>query len=216
MLYFTFYILGKKLADNKCLGGRGRLTIAKCDAIQNFYGRAIRDNKNNSAEMSRATWAILQHYSSTADNPKHNDCPDGTGSWCSYKRDEVSGLKTHVPTKDPLTDAMVEAMTPLFHRLTDQNFLEGCKDCYTQNSNESLNHVIWSLAPKEQFVSEHETTLAIILGVCIFNDGLTTSLKDIFYRCDLDCLEDSVNRWKSLDNERIQTGNLGYRILGKK
>ena len=38
-------IIGRKLSDGKPLGGRGRLTLSKCDAMQNFYGRAIRDNK---------------------------------------------------------------------------------------------------------------------------------------------------------------------------
>ena len=141
------HFVGKKLNDGKSLSGKGRLTIAKCDAIQNFYGRAIRDNKNDAAGMSKATWAILNHYSSTVEHPKHEDCPDGENSWCSYKRDQSTGRSTHQPTKSPFSDAMVDAMTPLFTRLGDQSFLQGCEECYTQNPNESLNHVIWRLAP---------------------------------------------------------------------
>ena len=36
---------GKKLEDGKGIGGRGRLTAVRIDAMQNFYGKAIRDNK---------------------------------------------------------------------------------------------------------------------------------------------------------------------------
>ena len=43
--------------------------------MQNFYGRAIRDNKGDAKSMAQATKAILQHYSSTVEKPQHEDCP---------------------------------------------------------------------------------------------------------------------------------------------
>ena len=56
---------GKKLSDGKGLGGKGGgLTITRIDAIQNFYGKSIRENKGDAAVMSKAAWAILDHYSS--------------------------------------------------------------------------------------------------------------------------------------------------------
>ena len=183
--------LGKKLSDGKGLSGRGRLTLAKIDAIQNFYGRAIRDNKNHPEKMSTATWAILKHYSSTPSKPNHQDCPDGNESWCSYKRDISTGLKTHIPTKFPFTDAMVEAMTPIFSRLASKTFLEGVKNCYTH---ESLNHVIWSRAPVEQFVSDYETSLAISLRVCIFNDGIAKTLNRLYEECGICCVRSKFER----------------------
>ena len=71
------------MRDGKCLGGKGRLTISKCNAVQNFYGRAIRDNKNDPEAMSTAAWAILKHYASTVERPLHDNCPTGPNSWCS-------------------------------------------------------------------------------------------------------------------------------------
>ena len=68
---------GKKLEDGKSLSGKGRLTNARRDAIQNFYGRAIRDSKGNTEKMSKEIWAILYHYASTADKPMHTNCPTG-------------------------------------------------------------------------------------------------------------------------------------------
>jgi hypothetical protein len=38
---------GKKLSDGKSIGGKGRLTDKIINRMQNFYGRAIRENKGN-------------------------------------------------------------------------------------------------------------------------------------------------------------------------
>ena len=169
--------LGKKLADGKGLSGKGRLTLAHIDAIQNFYGRAIRDNTNDAETMAKSTWAILDHYSSTPENPRHDKCPLGETSWCSYQRDLTTGQTTHVPVKWPFSDAIVDTMKPLFTRLTDPALLENCKDARTQNPNESFNHVIWNLAPKEQLVSPLETSLAINIAVSLFNSGLEATMQ---------------------------------------
>ena len=50
-------------------------------------------------------------------------------------------------------------------------------------------------------------SLAISLGVCIFNDGYATTMEEMFQKCGLLCLQDSIKRWESLDNERVETGN---------
>ena len=54
---------GKGVSQNKWI-----------DAMQNFYGRAIRDNKGDAKSMAQATKAILQHDSSTVEKPQHEDC----------------------------------------------------------------------------------------------------------------------------------------------
>jgi hypothetical protein len=51
-------LLGKKLSDGKGLSGAGRLTIARIDSIQSFYGLCIRQNKGDSKAMTQATKAI--------------------------------------------------------------------------------------------------------------------------------------------------------------
>ena len=60
---------GKKLEDGKSFSGKGRLINARINAIQNFYGRAISNNKGNTEKMSKEIWAVLYHYASTADKP---------------------------------------------------------------------------------------------------------------------------------------------------
>ncbi|XP_057304114.1 uncharacterized protein LOC130641359 [Hydractinia symbiolongicarpus] len=196
---------GRKLSDGKSLGGRGGgLTIAKCDVIQNFYGKSIRDNKGDAKAMSEAVWAILEHYSSSSDEPRHQRCPVGPTSWCSYNRDLCLGTNAHKPLKNPLRPAVRETLIPLFTRLANQEFLEGVKQCYTQNPNESLHHLIWTIVPKEQNNSPEEISLGISLGVCIFNSGINYTLTSLFKKCSLQYTETMSNKWKAIDNERIK------------
>ena len=87
--------------------------------------------------MSRATHAILKHYSSTLENPNHEDCPAGRNSWCSYKRDVASRTNYHQPIKNPLAPIVVAEIQPLFDRLGSKELLAICEDGKTQNVNES-------------------------------------------------------------------------------
>ena len=43
---------GKNLEDGKRISGKKKLTNAKIDAMQYFYGSAIRDNKGDVPKMS--------------------------------------------------------------------------------------------------------------------------------------------------------------------
>ena len=85
--------------------------------MQSFYGFILRKNKGNAENMSRATHAILKHYSSTVEHPKHNDCPEGAKSWCSYKRGIALGINNHKCIQNPLPPAVVECIQPVFDRL---------------------------------------------------------------------------------------------------
>ena len=191
------------MSDGKTLTGTGRLTLARIDTIQNFYGRAIRDNRGDAKEMARSTRAILKHYSSTVEEPKHDDCPAGASSWCSFQRDIANGTDLHKPIKNPFSDAVVEVMQPLFDRLGDETFLIGCEGCYTQNRNESLHHVIWGMASKELFSSPQEVSLAISLGVLQFNQGFNATYKELLPPLGIQIQPQMVETWRKIDSDRI-------------
>ena len=156
--------------------------------------------------MSTATMAILDHYSSTPDEPKHDNCPGGEKSWCSYKRSLISGdANEHVPIKNPIAPAIYHRIKPVFERLSNVSFLQGCIKAYTQNSNESLHHVIWGLAPKDQYHSSIEIRVAINLGVCLFNDGFEATMSEVFKHLQVDASPSQVDIWRSIDEERIRS-----------
>ena len=184
--------------------GLGRLTVKRIDTIQNFYGRAIRDNKGDARAMAKATRAILKHYSSTPENPQHDDCPEGQGSWCSYQRDVSNNTSLHKPIKNPLSPAIVEVLRPTFLRLGNEEFLAGCEKGFTQNANESLHHVIWSFAPKDIYNSTQEINAAISLGVLLFNEGCERTFKGLLPSLDMpDSVPNMTNSWEKIGNERL-------------
>ena len=108
---------GKKLSAGKGIGRKGRLTIARIDTLQNFYGLAIRNNKGNCEAMSKVTMAILGHYKEDA---LHEHCPPGKGSWCSFHRDVAAGSSFHKPIKNPLQNDVVKVIKPLSDRLGEK------------------------------------------------------------------------------------------------
>lgn len=203
LLVSKSFCLGKKLDDGKGLGGKGRLTLTRIDTLQNFYGKAIRDNKGDAKAMSKATHAILKHYSSTPEQPRHEDCPMGKDSWCSYNRDQATGQATHAPIKDPIPDAVVKVLQPTFDRLGSEEFLIGCEKCLDQNNNESLQHVAWGMAPREQYTSQQETSLAVSLSVLVFNNGVEDTISKLLVSMDIPVHPDMPSQWGKIDSKRM-------------
>ncbi len=142
--------------------------MERINSLQTWYGVAVKSNKGNPEAMERATWASLYH---NADPPDHKFCPTGATSWCRFQSDKVTGLKTYKPVRKGLVRAVIEVMLPVYKRLVDRKLLEATGGCRTQNPNESLHHVIWSLVLKEQYNSPEEIKLAIDLGILYFNRG---------------------------------------------
>ena len=191
------------MADGKGLGGAGRLTIARIDTIQSFYGLCIRQNKGDAKAMSKATKAILLHYSSTEQNPQHDCCPVGPSSCCSYQRDLACKTKSHRYIKDPLPPAVVDVIKPVFDKLGDESFLGGCERCATQNANESLHHVIWGFAPKDQFTLQIKNTLSVNLGVLIFNCRIEITYSQLLPKIGVEVTSSIKRAWREIDRKRI-------------
>ena len=159
--------------------------------------------------MSKYIWAILDHYPSTVENTKHDKCPSGEKSWYSYQRDIATKQSLQKPVKWPFTDAILAVINSLFKRLASVELLEGCKNCRTQNPVEALNHVIWSLAPKEQYVSPLEMSLAISLGVCLFNNGMQYTYSNLIEMAGIDTTYIMLQKWAKINTYRVYEGNYG-------
>ena len=60
------------------LSGRGKLTESIINSLQNFYGKAIRENTNKLYLMKKSVGAILWHCTEFADgNYRHRFCLQG-------------------------------------------------------------------------------------------------------------------------------------------
>ena len=130
------------------------------DAIQNFYGKVIRENKREIQENEQELWAFSDHYSNTPENPKHSICPKGERFWYTFQRCIATEKKTYKPIKWSLSQAIIDAVHPIFIGLTNEGFIDRCKQGYTQNVTESFNTLIWNLSPKEKCNSSLETLTA--------------------------------------------------------
>lgn len=123
------------------LGGKGKLTDALIDRLQNYYGIAIRANVGNLSEMKQATLASLFHCSSTDAQPRHCLCPVGPNSWCGYKKVESLGQGKYI-YKGGLPNDVLSRVKAVYSDLCSDELLSKCLHGKTQNANECFNGLI--------------------------------------------------------------------------
>ena len=95
------------LSDGKKLGGAGRLTENVNNTLQNYYGKAIRQNIGNLYAIKKSVAAVLLyaikksvaavlfHCSESYDSEtRHQFCLRTKDSWCKFQADKVTEKKT--------------------------------------------------------------------------------------------------------------------------
>ena len=166
--------VGKRLRDLKKkvkgLGGKGKLTNAIIDRLQNYYGIAVRSNVGNLEEMKKAIHASLFHVASSREQNWHQHCPDGEDSWCAFKADKASGKNQYKPGQGLPTE-VVKHVKPIFQDLSNDDLLSKCLHGKTQNQNESFNAMIWNRLPKGTYVGFHQFQLGVYDAITHFNQG---------------------------------------------
>ena len=153
------------------LSGRGKLTESIINSLQNFYGKAIRENTNQLYLMKESVGAILWHCTQFDDlNFRHRFCPEGRESWCSYKKDQATGEKTYVSNIN-LPKWNHDIIKPVFLNLSDNVLLSKCLHGETQNVNEGLNQIIWLKCPKAIYVERPTLEIGVYSAVLQYNEG---------------------------------------------
>lgn len=71
---------------------------------------------------------------------------------------------------------MIKAIRPIYQQLSSDNLLERCVGGFTQNANESMNNLIWRIAPKVQHSGAHIVQIASNIAACTFNEGAVAYL----------------------------------------
>lgn len=79
----------RNIRKKEKLGGKNRLTEAIINKLTVYYGLAIRRNVESVKEMKKAIVSTLDHYCSTDESPRHENCPSGADSWCEWRRAEA-------------------------------------------------------------------------------------------------------------------------------
>lgn len=168
---------GKKLADNKTIGGRGRLTGKIIDKLSGFYGKAIRSHPDSVEDMYNAIWATFYHMQSTDTQPQHHLCPSGSDSWCRWQKSRASGNLESFSHKNSLPSVVMDEIRPIYEDLSKSELLERCLGGFTQNSNESFNNSVWRLVPKTTFSGLTVFKIGVNTAVTTFNDGRSGLLR---------------------------------------
>jgi hypothetical protein len=169
-----------KLADGKTLGGKGRLTDKSINKLQNYYGIAVRKSTGSTVyQMKKAIGAVLFHCSDALNlESRHYMCPRTIDSWCKYQCDKINNTKTY--KENPGIPIVIrDKIKTIFLDLSDDKLLSRCLHGKTQNSNESINAVIWKRCPKEVFVGRITLEISVASAVIAFNDGISGIL-DVF------------------------------------
>jgi hypothetical protein len=207
------------------LGGKNKLTENVINSMQNYYGLAIRSNTNNIYAMKKAIWAILFHCTGYSNKEFcHCFCPRTEISWCQYQYDKslnTSKYKEHIN----LPIWISNLLKPVFTDLSNEELLLKCVHGQTQNTNESLNGLVWSRCPKNIFVCKQTFEMSINSAILHYNDG-TEGVKNALLLFGLSGIvtnsksyEHNISRVKSMEkksSENVKNRRKSLRAIKKK
>ncbi|GFO16084.1 hypothetical protein PoB_004258900 [Plakobranchus ocellatus] len=118
--------------------------------------KAIQSN-SDVASMKRAIWFTLDHCTSSEAEPKHDNCPTDSTSYCFYQR---ALAKNRLPFSMPRLQPTSSLCMSLIY-----DDLRRCNLGKTQNANKSIHSIITARCPKHVFVLKRR------LDVAEFNMG---------------------------------------------
>jgi hypothetical protein len=201
-----------KLKDGKSVkGSKHRLTDKTLDKLQTYYGNAIRANvkpgkltpqeqKKQIKIMQTAILAVLYHTCELPDDEKrHQYCPPGPDSWCSYRRDGTLQRKDH-----HLDAVFLDFLLPEFQRLSEYSLLLRCLPGYSQNVNESLNSLVWNRAPKHRYKGPQVVKIAVMSAILYFNSG-AASRQDVMEAANIPGGEFTFEGCLAKDKKRMSS-----------
>lgn len=206
----------KLLKDKKTLGGRGRLTGAAIDAVQLYYGLAIRRNASEGVEaMKRAIWAEYFHLGSTDERPEHALCPTDNDTWCKYQKAKTDKTVYKHSDHFHLPTAVLQEIKPIFKDLSNPILLSKCCHGGTQNMSESLNNVIWSRIPKRVFVRLNTLKLGVYDAIAHYNKGYISKCL-VFKIMGLNPGKNCMKAMKKFDAIRVKKAEIALQEIQKK
>jgi len=190
----------------KNLGGRGKLTGKLIDELSVYYGLAIRRNTDSVENMRNEIYATLYHKISSDEKPQHDKCPVGTDSWCSWQRAKASHTLDVYTHKPAMPMQVFDAVQKIYEDLTRDDLLSRCLGGFTQNANESLNAVVWTIAPKAISSGKAVVDIATDIAAITYNDGFR-GLLDVMSTLQLRISSELYNFIMETDERRVKSAN---------
>ena len=165
----------RKLRKEMKLGGKGRLTTAKIDTLQNYFGIALRQNVGDLKAMTDGIIASMYHVAGY-----HDKRPKFPETWCQFQRDKLEGTSLYKP-KGELPMDICKAILLTYMDLCKPEMLIKCLHGKTQNSNESFNGMIWNHVPKSYHVGLNILSVGVYDAIAHFNNGEKATLDVLDY-----------------------------------
>ena len=63
------------------------------------------------------------------------------------------------------------------------------------------------MAPEEQYTSQQETSLAVSLGVLVFNNGSEETISKLIELMDIPIHSDMPSQWEKIDSKRMSVSD---------
>ncbi|XP_023313561.1 uncharacterized protein LOC111693327 [Trichogramma pretiosum] len=194
------------LSDGKTIGGKGRLTAKVIDQLSSYYTQAIRRNTTVTS-MRNDIWATFFHKKSTDKKPQHHLCPAGATSWCKWQKAKAQGTLKKFTHNSSIPEAIMDEIEKTYEELSKPELLVKCIGAFSQNVNESLNHLLWKYVPKKQWSGGTILNIGAFIAVSTFNDGKTALLK-IMKELDIQPGPNAIEFMKQSDDKRIYQANI--------
>ena len=145
----------------------------KADYIAANYSTVILQNRGTTPDkLSRALRLLLDHAAGN-----HSGCPTGENTWCRWNKPSSS---TTPATLTTFTTIDIQKVQEAFNTYATTEFCSHLTLGLTQNANESLHNMIWSLCSKNKYVSPQSIRISTAIAVLTFNEG-ELSLFGIMY-----------------------------------
>lgn len=120
-----------------------------------------------------------------------------TDSWCKYN------AKKDYDHKHSLPAAVIDAIKPIFRDLSQPELLQKCLHGKTQNPNESVNNLIWSVIPKRVFVGIKTLHFGIYDAIATYNQGNSVKC-EVLKALGFPAGVNTVRALTNIDRERIR------------
>lgn len=92
---------------------------------------------------------------------------------------------------------------PMIDLLTDRDLLRRCLRGATQNANESINSIIWSILPKSKYHGYRSIRGAAAIATIFFNHG-RSELVNVFRELDISITDDLLEALLDKDQKRLE------------
>ena len=102
-----------------------------------------------------------------------------------------------------MPEVFLELLKPIFVDLSNEELLKRCILGTTQNSNESVNSLVWICCPKHKFHGPKTVKYAAASAVLAFNGGSSRSVR-LMEKLGTPAFDAAVKSFQKKDKRRIR------------